>query len=1380
MIVLINYEATINIVKNLPSVGEPASIKLRNTSTISVQAVDGIAPLFEFLCGIEVDGRTVNSADCSDQGSAGMNRIPFYAAYEMFSNLSCTGRIKTNTCRLFAFVVNIHLIGNSSNSRMRTLAEEEILTTFAMTTSAVSSEETLLSSRQRIIIREPKAEEVGAPIEVSIHPSSYSKTIHRNHVTLTRYNISIQLAGRSDVRVSWIFPPRLLQFMSTPRTQAIASHLVPPRLAIRDQVLVIKTHLLPHGISTGTIKIRFTVLDEVVDTHGFDVNVTVLQGDTRLRQSSFEIALSSTAGSTSRGILLANEGDQKVSWTSLTFGVLGTDPQEEDIPWLSFPHQGNIFSKDEQSSPMELVPQLVGGLGIFEAWILIETDSWTGDTQNLAEEFPELSVPSFNAEGVHFWIHVRFIVSSIFVCQQFAPVTTILPNEMHVLPLRVINTESSPITVALRNFSITPTANESTSSLAEGLKAENSLDVEETVVNRGLRLNQWWTIAPSRLALRPGTSGGFRIKVGYTDSELQPQDLEFEFVLEVFFGRVVKTPNGVVSTDFVIAFAPGAASPQTSYVIGNQTQGSIGNQLHFVVKLLDVFGNGPATALFDPQALPSFRHKQIPLLTISVRKLHSLDANDIIRLDILTSRGAVTEFRFGLNLQADGEVELDVKLGNASVIDFPMTILSETIQCHLSFEMPDSTGTVCLCKSGHYRTASGQCSICPPGTFMPSPSNMKACSLCPKGFFAERGESTCHKCVGRGIECPYGVISMKDGYWCEVCQKLQFPRVVVIEQIRRGNNELFHECIPPESCVVNATSFMSTCTSGYAPEGPVCDTCESGFVKAGSGECLPCESGPQDLILTVVGALAFVLAIVVITVLSYRDVMSDILAAPSSSGSGLTNLPSKTDGHTGHKTPFHRGSALVSQDGVVKATVVNPLHKHAKELKPLAKIQDKVLKRNLVSVRHIVLLLVDYLQIAFIVHTMEISPFVSKNEWVNTLSTMVTFTPTQAGAVQCTMDSSPFQTSVTIMLSPIVVLLCLMVVQTLTTLYQTKCKRPFPWATLMSSLARSTKLVMNLIHMSVTYATLKVFDVYPNELDSKERSSMDLTMETSSSRYKLLQSIAIMSLIIIVIGYPILTTIYYLKLYSKAETPEALEQFGRTAGGFNVNSFGFLWESVVIIRKVTLLLVVYFVSGAVAQLILASTALIISLFLLSFMLPYKTRFVNYLQYIMILTCLVTLAIGFLIRVTLDEQGGQTKIDTLSNVVFVVQLALFLIALIVLVSLASEALKRLRIVLSNYLPPCAKCCGCGKRQKKGPKDDEWSITQSPLHDERGAVLPSWTYQDNRLSLRHDDSIAFANLVLQKENHEMYRGATKVIGSIRVNRSRKRNIATDHHR
>ena len=1039
--VSIHYQATVNVVWNATST---VNAKVDNTSTVIAQSVDGTAPSLQLLCGLDVDGTTANPVDCLDQLSTERNGIPFHAEYELVSNQTCRGRIRTNRCRVFAFVVKIYIAGNVSAGNERHLAEDGLINNYAMTTSVIYTKETLLSMRQYVNIA--KQMTTVAPIEVSIHPSMHSMTMERDRDIPASYNITIQVAGQSDLSVSWILPPRLLQFMEAPKTEPIASGVLPPRLAIRNQILSIQTHLLPRGISADTIEIRLSKAGELLAKKLFYCNITVVEGVIRLRQSSVEITRSFTEGPTSRAILMVNEGGQKVYWTSRMFSMHGTDSEKAEIPWLSFPRNGSFSYNQERPLHVEVSPQLAG-LGVSEAWILIETNSWSGDSQNLKDEFGDLSVPLVETLDVSFWIHLRFIVRSIFVCQQFAPVTKMGPNEIRILPLRVINTESQPITVGLRDFSIRKARNGSVATMTEGtMILEHSIGVEKFVANRVLWLTPWWTIAPLRLALQPGTSGGFRMVIKYSDGNLLPQALELTFVLEVFFGTVVDTPAGIIGADFVIEFEPGIADPKTSYMIGNGTQGHIGDHLDFSVKLLDVFGHGPATALFGSKTSVSGQRQHLPLLTITSRTLSSSYTNSVLRLDVFNGRGIVTELLFGLHLQSDGQVEIDVKLGNVSVTNFPLTIVSDTIRCRLEFEVPDPSGTLCLCKSGNYRSESGLCIPCLPGTIMPSASNEGTCPLCPRGSFAEAGESACHVCDGNGIHCHDGIASMKNGYWCELCQRLQFPRAIILERIREGKGEFFHECSPSESCVVNATAFAMTCASGYVKGSPICDTCENGFVKTQSGECLECKNSVQDLALTIVGASFIVLVIAVIAVFSSRDVITSHIPESQPDKTYQCSNRKYVGKHT-RSSKF--ASRLFSHDGVVRLTIKNPLHGHVPVHTPNEqnlprKSQDHTLRRKLVAVRHIALLLLDYFQIMFILNAMEISPFASSNKWINTVSIMATFTPTQAGAVQCTMDSSPFLTSLLTIMSPIMALVCVIIAQALATFHQSKCKSPFP------------------------------------------------------------------------------------------------------------------------------------------------------------------------------------------------------------------------------------------------------------------------------------------------------------------------------------------------
>ena len=1335
--------------------------EISNASVITAQSVAGHAPRLSFLCGLDVDGVTVNPVPCFDHS------IPFYVESEIVSTRSCVGRIKRDKCQSFVFVVNILHDTNVSDSQMRslsdrTLDEEESSTIYAMKTTVSSNNEVLLHVRQ-IVAFKARSSNLGKPIEFSSHPSKFTKVVERDRNTLNHFNISVQLAGRSDLIVSWSIPPELSKFTKVPDSAPIASRISPSRLAVRNEIIQMQTHLLSHGVSVGRIRIMFSLSDELVATRFLEVNITVFEGDVRLRRSFVEIAQSSTEGSASRDIPLSNEGDKTVKWRSRKYlPANGGWEETAIIPWLHFPLGDSLSASSEIKVPIQVSPQFAPGVGVFQAWILIETDAWTGDSQNLDDEFDEVTVPLFAIDGVSFWIHVRLIVNFIFVCQQFAPVTPLMPHQSEIMPLRIVNTVSAPVTVRVANFSITLAENGTKSRLLdEALVADSTIKVETVTLNRVVSLTPWWTIAPSRLAIRTGT-GGFRMKIAHTDRKLEPAKFMFTFMLEVFIGSDTDNPAGTIKTDFIVAFVPGVASPITSYLQENGTKAGIGDSLNFVIPFLDAFGHGPAKALFDSEDLVSQNRGRLPALTITIRPV-GVSKEDVVTLHVFSRRGVIAEFWFALNLQGVGQVELDARLGNDSITGFPVSIKSILVQCRREFEEPDTTGTVCVCYAGHHRTESGQCSPCLPGTFMGSPSNDQRCSSCPKGTFSEQGQLSCDSCATNGVQCKDGVIVMEEGYWCELCQELLSPRDVILERIRNTKETLFHQCVPPGSCIVNSTSFSSRCASGYAPDGPVCDKCENGFVKVESGECMACDNDVQNLILSLVGFIVIVVTITVISVLSYRDVVSAITLPPAKQRRGSTT----------RVEPDRRLSLVEGSD----ITMRNPLHNPPKR-KSSAKIQSRALTINLVSVRHVVLLLVDYFQIAFILHTMEISPFASNSEWVNAVSSLASLSPSQAGAFQCTVDSDPFQTSITTILSPLAVLVCALIIQTLVTLRQSRCRIRFPCGAWISSFARTAVVLMNLIHMSVTQATLEVFDIYPIKIDSKERSALDLEMETTSSRYKLLEGIAITSLIVFVIGYPAFTVAYYIKLYSKAHTPEALKTFSKVTGGFRVNGHGFLWETIVITRKLALLLVVAFVNGPIPQLILSSTTLILSVFLLAVLMPYKKALVNHLQYLMILTCLVSICIGFLMSLARDVTNEPEKVDALSNVVFALQLSLFLIAVITTLTMMPKAVEALKVILREKLPRCIGTCRKKERNSRSfsqgvVKRNKWSYTRSPLHDEkRGAMLPNVHVGWRKSSF----SLQSSNVVLQSSRLLQIDTPSPSSGLAKVQRPRKRSKAT----
>lgn len=523
---------------------------------------------------------------------------------------------------------------------------------------------------------------------------------------------------------------------------------------------------------------------------------------------------------------------------------------------------------------------------------------------------------------------------------------------------------------------------------------------------------------------------------------------------------------------------------------------------------------------------------------------------------------------------------------------------------------------------------------------------------------------------------------MKEGHWCELCSLLESPRDSIIQQLRNGDNELFHSCIPPESCVVNSTSFRSECAKGYAVHGPVCDTCEHGFIGTETGECTACGNEAHNVTIFIIGLAVILAAITAISVLSYREVLSErtsISEARELSESNSIRERAREDVDTAI-TVAKAGGSL-----------------------------ERALQDNLVSVKHIIVLLIDYLQILFVLQTLEISPFPKGNNLVEVVTGWATLNPGQSEPFQCSVQSDPLWASVITMLSPIVILSVTCVIQTVTTLSRRRCQHPFPWSLWMSSFARSSVFLMNLVHMSVTKVALEVLDVHPIRIDGKERSSIDLTITTDSSRYRLLEGLAIASLITFVIGYPLTTILYRTRLYMKAQTTESLEKFMKSTGDFRANGFGFLWESVTLIRKIALLLVVSFVSGPVPQLTWVTTIFVISIFILAILMPYRKHSVNYLQYFMIFICVATVFFGFLMRLIRDGEAELSDTQALSNSAITLQGIFLLLSGILGISMVPKATKAAWILILAKLTKLKRwnkrVCGCNKSLTVAPAAEE---------------------------------------------------------------------------
>ena len=1355
--------------------------------TVAAQVLDKPLVTPSFLCGINIDGIMANPTSCSDSHTQD-NGIPFYVVSSMTANSTCRGRIQNNRCRLLEYTLETFLNPNISLSdtrrnRLRLLSTEES-SNYLLSSEFMINSEIVLSITQEVHFLDTA---FARSFDISVYPTKFHMATKRDTHTPRLLNATTRITADSNIMVSWWFSSPLSRFFIAPPTEAVSPLVDPPRLAVKDVSLSMRVRDIPIGVTTGEFSITFARFGQVIDSVMGEVNISLSEADVRLRQSNIDASRSLTEGPTVRELTISNEGSARAKWISRLF-TFPDASETPSIPWLDVPHTGYILPSQEIGFYATLSPSLTSGVGNFQAWILLETDSWNGNIQDFATEFDSLTPPHVNRTRVSFWIHVRFVVSSVFVCQQFAPVTAQVPNAINTLPLRIVNTELYAVTVTLGNFTISVL----NGSKIRTVSHDQSILLRHRIGRRIVFPTPWWQISPTRLVLNRGTSGAFRIQFSYlnpvlplwsilNDDEnrvLTPGNFRMSLSASIFFGEIAGKPNDIVDTSFGVSFEPGPAHPGRSLVTQDATEGRIGERITFTIQLLDTFRYGPARAILVSEDDGISKNSDLPSLYVSINSDSSL-TNSVAVMEyppLVRINDIITALSFSLWLRNEGKLEVDSRINNVSIRGFPLVISAFSIECNGSFEISDRTGQVCVCKQGHKRDTNSQCAPCPLGTFMMEASNDMRCNLCPQDFFAEPGSSSCHMCVGDGINCRRGVIRLRQGYWCEKCAHAVSARETIVNELKKGNTKLFHQCTPAQACQVNATFFTTKCTNGYSDGSPVCDMCEDGFVKAEDGSCQQCRTKSSDIITTIAGFITAIGFIIIAAILSHRDTASFVQSTPRNQERGVLKVTNLRESIAftlkGYENRRPSNRILMNENPLYSGEVHSSVGVKGDEMKsysntrsnPLSvvpglslrksdsltmgtpKTQDTKMRRNLVSVRHILLLLLDYLQLTFILHTMEISPFAENMSWMKDSSNFAAFSPSQASAFKCAVDSNPYQTSIITMATPWVVLLCVTIIQSLVACCLTRCRLPFPRKIFLTSLARTSILLMNLVHMAATQGTLQVFSVYPMEINFSKRAQLDLTMKIESTEYKLLRIIALASLIVYVLGYPLFTMVYYLRRYYRIQTEEELRKFVDLTGGFRVTGFGFLWESITVIRKIALLIIAEFVHGPVRQLTWTTTTLAVSCFVFAAIMPYKKKFVSYLQYLMVFITIMNAGMGFMAALIRERREGiRTTGEALSNFVLGAQVLLFVFALFITMTMIPKAFKAVHTLVSDKLGKCRKRTQRSVKSRNPSR--KWTLVQSPLHTKRGIELSIEQRRSSRRIISQPDSVSRYNEILQ---------------------------------
>ena len=1187
---------------------------------------------------------------------------------------------------------------------------------------------------------------------VTINPSDFTIIVQRDaHVGVSQ-NFSVSIVASPGLLVSWRLSPSLFGLVIPPKSEKLLQEqMKEDGVVIIEQVFLVRTRLLPQGKTTGHAYISFSRQRETVATLTREVLVSVLEGIPRISQSVFEVVESSSKSVSHRELVLTNVGTSPIWWTS---GLVQHPNVTSSVSWINIPQTGTVLAESDKIISIELHPGETGGPGVFEAWILLKTDALMGDYQNFPHEFGDNVPPVIDETvGIGFWVRIRLIVSSVFVCTTFGPLISLLPHQEKDIIVNIVNTDIHAVVVRSSNFTIRM-ANASTSPVIRATTSDPvyKRDLIGLIKNHIVRVTPWWQIFPSTLVIPRGMSKYVRIRISYPSpllglfdevTELPPARYELRFSTEVFLGKPNSLPVSKFDNRFRISFESGDASLYRSHLLMSRTSGTIGETLRFVLVLLDEFGYGPATALLTSTADNINQPRSPPKLTIT-----SMSPTGSVTEDLKINCGEGSSrihgrVPFELTLRDEGHTLLDARLNNVSIDGFPFRVVATAFECRGSFEVLRANGLECFCKRGYIRDGNSNCVPCPAGTFSARSSNAERCSNCGQGFFAEEGSSSCTKCAEEGVSCTGGILLMKQGFWCELCQEsLVIPRQRVVSEIRDGNQRLFHQCASAEACRVNTSSFASSCGLGYSTDSPVCSQCEEGFVKLADGKCVMCASKVREITLTVLASMLVIAMMFVVALLSHRDTSSYQGEATSSDRQYsraesirkvITNplLEQKISDQETNLSDDNQNRDSIEcgrDDELIAAYCMRshsmlPTHRTLGMKSLLLDVflntsyNDK-LRKNLVGIRHLILIGFDFLQITFILHRMDISPFSNSAGWILPISDLAALSPSQASAFQCTFSSDPSQTAILTFFVPIVILVGLALLQTLIACNNKDAKATISWKILLRSFARSSILMLGLVYMAIGRETLRVFAVYPVPIESTKRAELDLAIETDSSQYRQLQGMAIVSLLGFVIGYPCVTLLYYLRRHKQSQSSEEMWSFIKLTGEYRVNGYGFLWETIVVLRKLSLLLVTQFVEGPLSQFVYTTMILTVSLFALASILPYRKRVVNFVQYLMTYTCLSNSCFGFMMAMFLQQSASRsdTRLQQLSHAVALFQILFLLSLILAITSLTPKAAKAIQKLISK----CRLYCAARKQadnetEMKSLRNDEIiHLTELPMH------------------------------------------------------------------
>eukprot|EP01138_Halocafeteria_seosinensis_P006352 gb/GECG01006493.1/.p1 GENE.gb/GECG01006493.1/~~gb/GECG01006493.1/.p1 ORF type:complete len:1706 (+),score=153.74 gb/GECG01006493.1/:1-5118(+) len=1036
---------------------------------------------------------------------------------------------------------------------------------------------------------------------------------------------------------------------------------------------------LPEGVTLGELTVRFFSSPQSQEDIVVPVQLHVHQGILVVGTSLISSEKSASMKKERRFVRLYNAGDYPVHWNSSVAldggNTLGISP------WVEGDHNGSIPGGSESALEVTLIPRNTEASGLYSACLCIHTNAWDIKVAGSREEACDLRCGS----KIH--IEVRLTITSVFLCNQFPTEVPLRPLERKRLRISIVNTELSTIQVLPFNFSLA-ISNESMSNKVPRNQSDITTEIvplQAKETSNGSQLSSWMSFTPSSFSLARGSSRDLTLSVGYPSRMLPLKRFQEsgskEDVMKVRPGRFHldfsvgvnvnigsrSGPSGVMDDSvgrvIELNFVPGEATRLYSFLEISDDQSAVRNTIVGVVHLRDAFQYPNASAKYS--SIGAVTDGDLPVLSVHLKTLEARTSLEPIRYTStsrLTEGTVVTSLELSFQFISVGRASLDITLNGDSISNSPVNFTSLAAKCNLKNEVQDQAGTGCLCVAGHFRNDEDECVPCPEGTQQAIASNIGHCESCSDGSFSLVGATQCRKCPPKGVQCSRGRPSMQSGYWCQSCSAVSIDRSnreQLVNNLIEGESVAFYHCIVPEACIVNQSAFVTKCREGY--HGEVCGYCDIGYLKMLDGSCAKCPEGHSNRTVTAMSAVAVIMILIALTVYSTKKSAWEKESQGKSKGESQ-----KIVGKTRR---------------ILDIQVLN-----VADPRERAQLIHDYYSRNghWESLKRLLLIFIDYLQISSVLHQMEISPFVGPLEWLNGVARASTMNPSNASPIRCATDTSAFEVAVSVMLSPFILISTLLLLHAMVELKRSKRKfRPNRWAT---DSMFSMIIILNLIHMAVTDVTLRSLDTHSEQIGSSSRARIDIGIETSSSKFGTLRVVSFFSLFVFVFGVPIFVGMFLRWWHSKARTPKLYKELLKFVGGFRLSGYGYLWEPLVLLRKLFLLIVAVFSSSPVNQMVLGTGILLFSYICLAYFRPFYASSLNHLEGLMIMVSALNFYLGLLLLPVGDE--GEARINQSivapKYVTAGLQMIFVLAAASVMVLLIPGAASKISLALSRKL------------------------------------------------------------------------------------------------